>query len=338
MKLLSVAVPCYNSEAYMRKAIDSLLTGGDDVEILIVNDGSKDGTAEIAREYEELHPGIVRAIHKENGGHGDAVMTGLSEASGIYFKVVDSDDWVDPDAFRKVLAFLATRVDEDAQIDMHVSNFVYDKVGVKHKYVMAYRNNMPQGKVFTWDDTKRFRIGQYIIMHSVIYRAAMLRECGLTLPKHTFYVDELYIYVPLPHVKRMYYQDVTLYHYFIGRSDQSVHEDVMLRRMDQAIRVLMMLIDSIDIASVPNKRLRTYMYKYIEIVTVVDCVLIVKSNKAEHHAMRDELWAHIETSNPALYRRMRRLITGWVLHKRKRYLRWLVVLSYYVTKMRYGYN
>ena len=96
MKLLSIAIPCYNSEKYMRKCIDSLLIGGEDVEILIIDDGStKDRTAEIADEYEAQFPTIVRAIHKENGGHGSAVNTGIANATGLYFKVVDSDDWAD---------------------------------------------------------------------------------------------------------------------------------------------------------------------------------------------------------------------------------------------------
>lgn len=92
MKLLSVAIPCYNSEEYMRKCIESLLVGGEDVEILIVDDGSSDGTAEIADGYRALYPSIVKVIHKENGGHGSAVNEGLAQATGLYFKVVDSDD------------------------------------------------------------------------------------------------------------------------------------------------------------------------------------------------------------------------------------------------------
>ena len=103
MKLLSIAIPCYNSEAYMRHCIESLLPGGDEVEILIVDDGStKDRTAEIADEYERKYPGICRAIHQENGGHGEAVNTGLRNAEGIDYKVVDRDDWVDEAAYQEI--------------------------------------------------------------------------------------------------------------------------------------------------------------------------------------------------------------------------------------------
>ena len=102
MKLLTFAIPSYNSQDYMEHCIQSLLPGGDDVEILVVDDGSKDRTAEIADEYEKKYPGIVRAIHQENGGHGEAVNAGIRNATGLFFKVVDSDDWVDYEAYMKI--------------------------------------------------------------------------------------------------------------------------------------------------------------------------------------------------------------------------------------------
>ena len=118
MKYISFAIPCYNSEDYMARAIESILTGGDEVEILIVNDGSADRTSKIAHGYMEKYPGIVRVIDKENGGHGDAVNEGLGAARGKYFKVVDSDDWVDEEALCKILTLLRNLEDDGGQIDM----------------------------------------------------------------------------------------------------------------------------------------------------------------------------------------------------------------------------
>ena len=134
MKLLSVAIPCYNSAAYMRNCIESLLPGGDEVEILIVDDGStKDNTAEIADEYEGNYPGICRAIHQENGGHGEAVNAGLRNATGVYYKVVDSDDWVNEEAYMEVLDTLRKFVHDNVTLDMLITNFVYEKQGAKHR-------------------------------------------------------------------------------------------------------------------------------------------------------------------------------------------------------------
>ena len=245
MKYITFAIPCYNSEEYMEHAINSILPAGEDVEILVVNDGSKDQTTEIGKRYEAMYPGIVRVIDKENGGHGDAVNAGLSQASGVYFKVVDSDDWVDEEALMKILNKVKEFVRTESVVDMIISNYVYEKVGMEHKKVIHYRNVLPQNEVFRWDDIGSFHLDQYILMHSVIYRTEMLKLCQLKLPKHTFYVDNIYVYYPLPHVRTLYYMDVDFYRYFIGREDQSVNEKVMIGRVDQQIFVTKTMISII---------------------------------------------------------------------------------------------
>ena len=219
MKLLSIAVPCYNSQDYMENCVRSLLVGGDEVEILVINDGSKDDTAKIADALEEKYPGIVRAVHQPNKGHGGAVNAGLENATGMFFKVVDSDDKVKASAYKTILDTLRefSTKEGDEQLDLLISNFVYDKEGATHCKVMQYRKALPKGRVFSWDETKRFKKGQYILMHSVIYRTALLRECGMNLPEHCFYVDNIYVFNPMPYVKNMYYLDVNFYYYFIGR-------------------------------------------------------------------------------------------------------------------------
>ena len=159
MKLLSFVVPCYNSQEYMRHCIDTLLAGGEKVEILIVNDGSSDHTADIANEYEKKYPSICRAIHQENKGHGGAVNTGIANASGIYLKVVDSDDWVNRAAYDKIMETLSDFYDKGTVLDMLLANYVYEKQGAKHKTVIHYRHAIPKEKIFRWSDVKRFPIG-----------------------------------------------------------------------------------------------------------------------------------------------------------------------------------
>ena len=281
MKLLTFAIPCYNSEAYMEKCIESLLPGGDDVEILIVDDGSHDRTAEIADAYEKKYPGIIRAIHQENGGHGEAVNAGIRNATGLYFKVVDSDDWVDLDAYRKILDKLREISGGDRVLDMFIANYVYEKEGVKHKKVMRC-SNLPKDRIFTWKEAGHFHKGQYILMHSVIYRTKLLVECGLELPKHTFYVDNLVAFIPLPYVKTMYYLDVNFYRYFIGRADQSVNEKVMIGRIDQQIRVNKLMIDYLGEQKGLSKYLRKYMISYLTIIMTVSSVMMMRSGTEEN--------------------------------------------------------
>ena len=138
MKYISFAIPCYNSQDYMAHAIESILPGGEDIEIIIVNDGSKDRTSEIAHEYMEKYPTIIKVVDKENGGHGDAVNSGLMHATGKYFKVVDSDDWVDEDALHKILDVLRHMEEDGMELDMLIANYVYEKVGSVYSDALGY--------------------------------------------------------------------------------------------------------------------------------------------------------------------------------------------------------
>ena len=339
VKLLSIAIPCYNSEAYMEHCINTLLTGGDEVEIIIVDDGSqKDRTPEIADEYERKYPGICRAVHQENGGHGQAVNTGLKNATGVFFKVVDSDDWVNEEAYQKVLETLRGFVYGQETLDMLVTNFVYEKEGAKRKKVMNYHTAFPRDKVFTWKDVKFFMTGQYILMHSVIYRTELLRQCGLELPMHTFYVDNIFVYQPLPHVKNMYYLDVNFYRYFIGRSDQSVNEQVMIGRIDQQLRVTKLMLGYYDVTKIPNRKLKHYMTSYLEIMMTICSVLAIKSGTEENMEKKKEIWEFLKKENLALWLRLRFGFLGQGCNLPGKGGRDLLILGYKITQKFYGFN
>ena len=339
MKLLSIAIPCYNSEKYMRKCIDSLLVGGEDVEILIVDDGStKDRTAEIADEYEAQFPTIVRAIHKENGGHGSAVNTGIANATGLYFKVVDSDDWVKQDAYFKILDTLRELAGGGQALDMLISNYVYEKEGERRKKVIQYRHILPVEKMFTWADCHHFIKGHYILMHSVIFRTKLLQECGLKLPEHTFYVDNLYVFEPLPYVKNMYYLDVNFYRYYIGRQDQSVNETVMISRIDQQIRVNKIMIDTMADNKIADKRIRQYMTSYLDIITTVTSVMLIRSGTEENLEKKKELWQYLKAKDGGLYFRLRHGLFGRTMNLPGRGGRKLSVAAYKISQKFYGFN
>lgn len=338
MKYISFAIPCYNSQDYMARAVDSVLEGGEDVEILIVNDGSKDGTLEIARAYEEKYPTIVKVIDKENGGHGDAVNAGLRSASGKYFKVVDSDDWVDKEALQKVLETLHRFEEEEKETDMLISNYVYEKDGAEHKKVIHYRNVIPENEILGWNDVGHFHIGQYILMHSVIYRTELLKLCQLELPKHTFYVDNIYVYYPLPHVSTLYYLDVNLYRYYIGREDQSVNEKVMIQRVDQQIFVTKTMIDMYQMKKITNRKLRNYMTNYLAIMMTVSSILLIRSKKEENLLKKKELWEYLKKSEYRTYWKIRYGILGQTMNLPGKSGRKISVLGYQVARRLFGFN
>ena len=338
MKYISFAIPCYNSEAYMAQAIESILPGGEDVEILIVNDGSKDRTAEIGKEYEEKYPGIVKLINKENGGHGDAVNAGLSHASGKYFKVVDSDDWVDRISLMKILNVLKNFEEEEQEVDMLIANYVYEKVGMEHKKVIRYDNVLPENQILKWDEIGQFRIGQYILMHSVIYRTDMLKLCQLTLPKHTFYVDNIYVYYPLLHVRTLYYMNVDFYRYFIGREDQSVNEKVMISRIDQQIFVTKTMIDMYELRRIQSKKLRKYMLNYLAIMMTVSSILCIRSKKKENLEKKKELWQYLKQKDYGAFMKIRYGILGQTMNLPGRSGRKVSSMAYVVARRLIGFN
>ena len=338
MKLLSIAIPCYNSQDYMESCIESLLVGGEEVEILIVDDGSSDRTAEIADDYARKYPTIVKAILQENGGHGEAVNAGIRNATGLYFKVVDSDDWVNKEAYVQILKTLYELLRGPQTVDLLISNFVYEKQGATRKKIMQYRKCLPQDRIFGWEEVKHMPKGKYLLMHSMIYRTKLLHECNLELPKHTFYVDNIYVYYPLPHVRKMYYMDVDFYRYYIGREDQSVNEKVMISRVDQQIFVTKCMIDMYDMRKISKKKLRTYMTNYLAIKMTVSSILLIRSKNAENLEKKRELGQFLKKKHYRTYWKIRYGILGQTMNLPGRSGRKISSLAYIVARRIVGFN
>lgn len=312
VKTITFAIPCYNSANYMDKCIQSILDCGgeaglDDIEIIIVDDGStKDNTLEIAQGWEARYPGVIRAIHQENGGHGAAVNTGLAAAKGLYYKVVDSDDWLDADSMAEVMKYLRAQAKRQRATDLVVANYVYEKVHEGTRTIMGYTNVFPTDKEFSWQDCGHFRPSQYLLMHSVIYRTQLLRETGLKLPEHCFYVDNIFVYVPLPFVDTIRYLDVDMYRYFIGREDQSVNESVMMGRIDQQLRITRFMIDAVKLPNdVIQPKLRTYMKNYLSMMMCICSIFcrMIGTDKADQD--RKDIWAYLKKHNPGAYSSVR---------------------------------
>ena len=312
-KLITFAVPCYNSAAYMDHCVETLLAAGEEAEIILVDDGStKDDTPAKCDQWAEKYPDIIRAIHQENGGHGEGVNQGIRNARGLYYKVVDSDDWLDTAALAKVMAKLREFSLMPAPVDLLIANYVYEHVEDNTQKVMGYKNVFPTDQIITWDSIHRFRASQYLLMHSVIYRTQLLRDCRLELPRHTFYVDNIFVYQPLPYVKTMYYMNLDLYRYFIGRADQSVNESVMAGRIDQQVRVTRQMIDAHDIMALKaiQPKLGRYMFNYLSMMMSISSIFAVIADTPEALGLRTELWEYLRQKDAALYRRCRYRLTN----------------------------
>lgn len=336
--LLSLVVPCYNSQDYMARCLDSMLPVPPEVEVIVVDDGSSDATAEIGQTYASRYPGRFRVISKPNGGHGSAINTGLEHAQGRYFKVVDSDDWLDPDAFAALLGALRSFAD-DAGPDLVVTNFVYEKQGKRRKHVMKFGNVFTVGTTVNWPQTSQFRRSQYLLMHALTYRTELLREVNLQLPEHTFYVDNLFAYVPMAAVRSVHYLDVDLYRYFIGRPDQSVSEAVMVKRCDQQLKVNRLMIEQLpsrDIA-LPGE-LRRYLEHYLGVVCAVSSITCIRADSRYYLAQKSALWHQLRDADRVTWHRLKRTLLGRLVNLPGRGGRKITIMAYKLARQFVGFN
>lgn len=304
MKYISFAIPSYNSEKYLHHAVDTILSGGEDVEIIIVNDGSSDNTAVIADAYAAEYPSIVKVIHKQNGGHGSGVNAGLNNASGLFFKVVDSDDWVNEKALKALIDTLKSHVSKGLEADLYITNFIYDHALDGKQFVRKWNKHFPVNRFCSWNDAKTFVGPQVILMHSLLYKTDVLRNSGTVLPEHTFYVDNIYAYRPLPFAKKLFYLDVNLYHYFIGRDDQSVNIKNMTKRYDQQIRVMRNMLEAYsykDICSF-DKQLKKYMLHDLSALMMTTMMFCCSGGEEpERKEAYEAMWNDLKERDPDLY-------------------------------------
>ncbi|ERJ12256.1 glycosyltransferase family 2 protein [Haloplasma contractile] len=307
MKLITFAVPSYNSEAYLHKCLDSLLIGGEDIEIIIVNDGSTDTTSKIADDYQKQYPSIVKVIHKENGGHGSAVNAGQDAATGMYFKVVDSDDWVNQRALKILLRTIKEHTLNGNIVDLYINNFIYDKIDTFESYTRNFRKNFPVDQICTWKDVKPFYMSSVLLMHSLIYRTEVLKTSNTQLPEHTFYVDNIFAYKPLPYTNTIFYIDIDLYHYYIGRSDQSVNINNIVKRYEQQIRVMKSMIDAytFDEINEMHTGLRKYMKHCLSAIMATTIMFTTAKESEERRQNLEQLWDYIRRNDLKMYRMLR---------------------------------
>jgi len=340
--LVTFALPCYNVADYLDRSVGSILAGVSDlsrIEVVLVDDGSAgDDTPALVDAWAARHPGLIRAIHQPNGGHGEAVNTALAAARGLFFKVLDADDWFDAEALRSVTATLERLARDGAPPDLLIANYVYDKPDTGEAKPIRFRRVLPAGRLFGWAEVGRFAPQQNLLMHTAIYRTALLREVGLKLPAHTFYVDNIYVYLPLPAVREMYYLDVDLYHYRIGREGQSVAEATMVGRVDQQLRVTRLMIDAFKLQTVEPRRLRDYMSQYLLMMLTICSVFLRLSDRPERERERKAIWTYLKEADPATYSRLRGSALGLAANLPGPWGVAIAINGYRLTRRLYKFN
>ena len=215
-------------------------------------------------------------------------------------------------------------------VDMYVANYVYEHVADGKTFVMDYRRIFPHETVCSWEEIRPFGITQYLMMHSVYFKTAILRDCGLVLPKHTFYVDNLFMFKPLPDVKTIYYMPLDLYRYFIVRADQSVTLENGAKRYDQQIRVTKMMVDCFDLRQMGKTRpkLRRYLLHELGMMVLICAVFTYADDTPERRKNFYDVWKYIKEKDRWLYRRLRWSSTAMVATGKSKFSRWIDVCGY----------
>jgi len=313
-KLLTCVVPSYNSEKTLERTVESMLAGGEELEILIVDDGSTDGTGALADRLAGEHPEIVRVHHKANGGHGSGLNYGIAHGKGIYFKVVDSDDRMIRENISGLMALLREHAEPEKQADLVFHDYVYDRPEKENTFRITYRGKMKPDTLGTWEDTRPFHIWNQFMIHSLIYRTQFLRDLGFTLPEHTFYEDNLYIYQPLAKTRKILYHPAALYGYRVGQEEQSINEKNMLKRLDQMNEIAKKQITSYSLAELKAlpKHLRKYLMNNACGQLFTTCSLEFIENSERSRRLNRELWDAIREFDPELYKALRRNPLGRV--------------------------
>ena len=172
MKLLTLVIPSYNAEAFLRRCVERMTPAGPEVDILIVDDGSTDGTPAIADALAAEHPENVRVIHQENGGHGEGLNQGIRCAEGIYLKSVDADDRIDTESLKTLVALLREHAEPGTWADLVVNDYVYDHTDRENVFQVRYNHVFHKNRVDTWETCHRFPIWKQFMIHSLTYRRA----------------------------------------------------------------------------------------------------------------------------------------------------------------------
>ena len=236
-------------------------------------------------------------------------MAGIHNASGLFFKVVDSDDWVETKDVIEMVNIIKNHIDEGLNIDLYITNYVYEHASDNSQFEMHYRKCLPIDKSFTWAEMKHVKLETVFLMHSLMYRLDKLKASGMELPNHTFYVDDIYAYVPLPFMDKIYYHDLDLYHYFIGRSDQSINYDTMCVRYEQQMRVFEIMFSKYSLEQLKKlpKPLYKYMWHFLMIIGAVTIMTTIgtKKDKAIRKDAHKAYWKKIKSIDKPLYSKFR---------------------------------
>lgn len=238
-KVLTIVIPTYNIEKYIEKCLNSFYN--DEllkyIEVIIVNDGSTDKSLEIAETFAKKNSSY-RIIDKKNGGHGSTINCGIKNCTGNYFMVVDGDDWVDAKSLLSVINFLNKNL-----VDAVFMNSIIEIQSNNSQRIHSLKNIF-KNEGFVDLDKININLFKQIGLSNIIYNAINLKKINLELLEKTYYVDVEYMIYPLITLNKTYYFDTCVYHYLVGRSNQSINVNTALKHVDDRNKVIRQIVSN----------------------------------------------------------------------------------------------
>lgn len=254
-KLLTIVIPTYNMERYLHKCLDSLLINENQelLEVLVINDGSKDFSSKIAHEYGQRFPHMFRVIDKENGNYGSCVNRGLEEATGKYFRILDADDWFDTNELQRFVKALLCIEDTDMIITHFVKIYSNGKRVINRSFAIDYEKKHM--------DINNLVLDSDLAMHKVTYATSILKMCNLKLQEGISYTDTEFVYYPLSYVQSILYVDVVLYQYNLGRPGQTMDINSRISHSSDLEKIIYKLLEA-DVLQIDSK-IRKAQFNYL---------------------------------------------------------------------------
>lgn len=266
MKALSISVAAYNAEKCLKRCLDSFLVSDimSDIEVLVVNDGSTDGTKEIALEYTSKYPGVFHLIDKANGGHGSTINAAIQAAQGKYFKIVDSDDWVEKEGIVDLVGRLRENI-----VDAVISPYFIVNAEQFEKQEASCVYDVAPAQIGTPYDIASTHVKYDLTMHAMTFRTAILKENFIPIDEHCFYVDMEYLIFYFDFVKTVLLTAIPVYDYLVGDSEQSVSRSNMIKRRGQHLRVCRRVLGFYGGSNIINKIIQDLIIREYGILMMI---------------------------------------------------------------------
>lgn len=301
-KFISICIPSYNVQKYLHRCLFSLLScaNAQCFQIIIVNDGSRDETANIAHQWQQRYPSIIEVIDKENGGHGSTINAAMQAARGEYFRVIDGDDWVDSMNFDKLVEDTIGRNERPDiitscyhQVYAETTNSIKFLNNVSHEYNVVYN--------FDVEDMS----SEYFTMASCMFKTNVLKDANFKLQEKTFYVDVEFILFPIPFVKTVLFTKHDVYRYAIGLTTQSINPEVFVSRIDNHDRVVKRLVEWYtstvqSASSMQGQYIETILSKHL-ILTHYSLCLDMNKSKNAGLLEAEKFDSYLRKANSSLY-------------------------------------